>query len=112
LAIVRLYTGDDGQSHFEELTLDSHPDLTSMHDAKSVMFRLFEAGYFSDWHHAPQKQYVVTLSGEMEIIVGDGTKRRFVTGDVLVAEDTTGQGHTTAVVGGGPRLSMTVPLAD
>ena len=33
-------------------------------------------------------------------------------GDVLVAEDTTGQGHTTAVVGGGPRLSMTVPLAD
>ncbi|MDA1226476.1 MAG: hypothetical protein O3A33_00760 [Chloroflexi bacterium] len=112
MAIVRLYTGDDGQSHFEELTLDSHPNLTTMQAAKGVMFRLFEAGYFSDWHHAPQNQYVVTLSGEMEIIVGDGTKRRFGVGDVLVAEDTTGQGHTTAVIGGGPRLSMTVPLAD
>lgn len=112
MAIVRLYTGDDGQSHFEELTLESHPDLTSMQAAKGVMFRLFEAGYFSDWHHAPQKQFVVTLSGEMEIIVGDGTKRRFGAGDVLVAEDLTGQGHTTAVIGGGPRLSMTVPMAD
>lgn len=112
MSIVRLYTGDDGQSHFEELTLDSRPHLTSMQDANGVMFRLFEAGYFSDWHHAPQKQYVVTLSGEMEIIVGDGAKRRFGAGDVLVAEDLTGQGRTTAVLGGGPRLSMTVPLAD
>ena len=112
MAIVRLYTGEDEQSHFEELSLESHPNLTSMQAAKGVMFRLFEAGYFSDWHLAPQKQYVVTLSGEMEIVVGDGTKRHFGPGDVLVAEDLTGKGHTTAVVGGGARLSMTVPLAD
>ena len=112
MAFVRVYTGEDGNSHFEEMTLESHPQLAEMSAATGIQFRSQEPGYFSDWHHAPQKQYVVTLSGEMEIIVGDGTKRRFVTGDVLVAEDTTGQGHTTAVVGGGPRLSMTVPLAD
>ena len=66
----------------------------------------------SDWHHGPQRQDVVTRAGGTEVMEGDGTKRRFVTGGALVAEGTTGQGHTTGVVGGGPRLSMTVPLAD
>jgi uncharacterized cupin superfamily protein len=35
------------------------------------------------------------LSGEMEVEIGDGSKRRFKAGDVLLAEDTTGQGHIT-----------------
>jgi hypothetical protein len=32
-------------------------------------------------------------------------------GDVLLAEDLTGQGHITRVVGTEPRLYATVPLA-
>ena len=110
MAIVRLYTGDDGESHFEELTLESHPELTSLQPAQGIVFRMYEPGYFSDWHHAPRRQFVFTLSGEMEIGLGDGTTRRFGPGDVLLAEDLTGRGHTTRVVGDQVRVSVSVPL--
>jgi len=45
----------------------------------------------------------------MEIGIGDGTTRRFGPGDVVLADDLTGRGHTTRSVGG-PRISATVPV--
>ena len=39
MGIFRLYSGDDGESHIEELDLASHPDLTALHGAKGVVFR-------------------------------------------------------------------------
>ena len=112
MAIVRLYTGDDGESHLEDLDLDAHPELTELQAAKGVVFRRFEPGYFSDWHNAPRRQYVITLSGQVEIGLGDGTVRQFGPGDALLAEDLTGRGHTTRVIGGQPRVTATVHLGD
>src|SRR5262249_5764238 len=106
MAIVRVYTGDDGESHFEELSLESHPELGNLQPTTGIQFRTMEPGYFSDWHHAPRRQYVFTLSGEMEIGIGDGTVRKFGLGDVLVAEDLTGRGHTMRVSSHEPRLSV------
>jgi len=34
MGIFRLYSGDDGESHMEELDLASHPELTALHGAK------------------------------------------------------------------------------
>jgi quercetin dioxygenase-like cupin family protein len=96
----------------EDLSLESHPELTSMHNVTGAQFRTTPAGYFSDWHTAPRRQYVITLSGEVEIGLEDGTVRRFGPGHVTIAEDTTGDGHTTRVVGSQPRVSITIPLAD
>jgi hypothetical protein len=44
--------------------------------------------------------------------VGDGTVRRVGPGDVLLAEDLTGQGHITRVVGNRERFYAVVPLGD
>ena len=44
----------------------------------------------SDWHIAPRRQYIFVLSGAMEIGSGDGTMRRFGPGDVVLADDLTG----------------------
>ena len=112
MGIMRLYTGADGQSHLEELDLASHPELTTLQPTKGIVFRTSQPGYFSDWHNAPRRQFVITLTGEVEIGLGDGTIRRFGPGHVTLAEDLTGQGHTTRVVGDQPRLSVTIPLAD
>jgi hypothetical protein len=109
--LVRIYTGPDGQSHFEDLTLptpESHE--TSLEKTTGAVFRRQLPDLFIDWHPAPRRQYVITLSGATEIGIGDGTVRRFGPGDVLLAEDLTGQGHTTRIVGGQPRISMTVQL--
>ncbi len=110
MAIVRLYTGDDGQTHMEELDLAPHPELTAQHNVTGVTFRETPSGRFSDWHNAPRRQYVINLSGEVEIGLGDGTVKRFGPGHVTLAEDLTGKGHTTRVVGNQPRVSVTIPL--
>jgi hypothetical protein len=39
------------------------------------------------------------MDGKAEIEVGNGEKRVFRKGDVLLAEDLTGQGHRTRVLG-------------
>ena len=120
-SIFRVYTGADGQSYIAEepLTLQPFVDSegaygegTPLQGATGITFRLAPPGYVLNWHCAPRRQYTITLSGQAEIEVGDGTVKRVGPGDVLLAEDLTGQGHITRVVGDQPRFSVVVPLAD
>jgi quercetin dioxygenase-like cupin family protein len=75
-----------------------------------VVFRSSPPGYFSDWHTAPRRQYIITLSGAADIGLGDGTIHRLGPGDVHMAEDLTGHGHTTRVVGQVPRVTATIHI--
>jgi quercetin dioxygenase-like cupin family protein len=116
MKIARLYTGKDQQSHFEEVELSFDAaqavQTTALQKANNVVFRLAPVGHAIDWHPAPRRQYVVTLSGSWEIEVGGGVKRLFKPGDVMLAEDLTGRGHVSHVVGSEPHVFMTVPLAE
>ena len=120
-SIFRVYTGADGQSHIaaEPLTLQPFVDSegaygegTPLQGATGITFRLAPPGYVLSWHCAPRRQYTITLSGAAEVEVGDGTVARVGPGDVLLAEDLTGQGHSTRVVGTEPRFYAVVPLAE
>ena len=55
------------------------------------------------------RELKVALSGQMEIEIGDESKRMFNPGDILQVEDFTGQGHTTRSVG--ERISASVALS-
>lgn len=110
MTFIRLYTGDDGNTHIEELDPNRSPRLTEQM-AQSISFRVTEAGHFLDWHPAPRRQFVINLAGEFEIGLRDGTVHRCGPGDVVLAEDVTGSGHTRRVVGNTPRISATVSLA-
>lgn len=112
MAVFRLYTGDDGHSHIEDQSPNSHPALTSEQATDHIVFRELEAGTFMDWHNAPRRQYVILLSGQMEIGLNDGSRRQFGAGDALLASDLTGSGHTTKAVGDGTALVAVVPLAE
>jgi quercetin dioxygenase-like cupin family protein len=108
--IVRIYTGQDGQTHFEDLPLPAEESHNvAVQAGASLVFRCFPGDYSSDWHTAPRRQYIFILEGQMEIGIGDGSTRRFAPGDVVLADDLTGQGHTTRSVGL-PRISATVPV--
>ncbi|HLF79139.1 MAG TPA: hypothetical protein VJB57_16790 [Dehalococcoidia bacterium] len=112
---VRIYTGPDGESHFEDLAdglVGEAPEPRQLREAEGIFFSRNQPGYFSGWHTAPRRQYVIGIVGEMEIALADGTSMRFGPGDVLLAEDTTGRGHTTRVIGDGIRVSAMVPLRD
>jgi quercetin dioxygenase-like cupin family protein len=77
---------------------------------KGIIVRRLEPTRSNRWHHAPGRYAVFTLSGAVEIEIGDGTVRRLGPGDILIAEDLTGQGHATREVGPEPRVSIFVPL--
>ena len=83
--------------------------MSELVPAAGVIFRETPAAGALDFHPAPQRQFVVTLSGVGEIECGDGTRRRFGAGDVMLAEDTTGEGHITREVQG-PRRGIFIPL--
>jgi quercetin dioxygenase-like cupin family protein len=111
MATFRLYTGTDGKSHVEPIALDQKPDWIKGLATTQISFREDAVGRFIDWHPAPRRQFVIILSGQLEIGLGDGTKHIFGPGDARLVEDTTGQGHTTRVHGDKPCMTATIPLA-
>lgn len=116
MQVVRLYTGDDGESHIEEMELPfeqmGHALRTATEAATGVQFSCLRPTQLVDFHTAPRRQYVITLQGQVEIGLGDGTKRIFNVGDIELCEDLTGRGHTTRSVGDVDRISVQIPLAD
>ena len=93
MQFCRMYTGDDGKSHFEELD-QSSTFFLSMIAAKGLVFKNDDNRNILGWHNAPRRQWCITLAGSVEIGIGDGTVKTFLPGDAFLAEDVTGQGHT------------------
>src|SRR6266508_2696714 len=116
MAIIRIHTGPDGKSHFQDIEPKFEPrgdqsEVAELIPGSSIVIRRFEPKRSNPWHHAPAHVAVFTLSGAVDIEIGDGTVRRLGPGDILIAEDLTGQGHVTREVGPDPRVSVFVPLA-
>jgi hypothetical protein len=115
MKVVRIYTGPDNRSHFEDLQIPLKDGgkvgfVSDLTKATGVVFRETTGDYNYDFHTAPRRQLVVNLEGEVEIEVGDGTRRILGAGDILLAEDTTGQGHRSRAVAGKPRKSLFITL--
>ena len=114
--IVRVFTGPDGQSHFEDMAVDlddagTAGRISALWPGGGVQFREVAGDYHLDFHTAPRRQLVVNLTGSVEIEIGSGDTRRLGPGSILLAEDTTGQGHISRSVDGQPRTCLFVHLA-
>lgn len=116
MQVVRIFTGEDGESHIEDLDLPfeqvGHAMRTALQGATGVQFSRLKPTQLVDFHTAPRRQYVITLQGQVEIGLGDGSRHIFNVGDVELCEDLTGRGHTTRSVGAVDRVSVQIPLAD
>ncbi len=115
MRVTRIYTGADQQSHFEdfEIEMDDHGligHLSARHPVTHLIFRHTDSDYDYSWHNAPQRQYIVILEGGLDVEIGDGTRRVFGAGVILLAEDLTGQGHISRAVNGQPRRSLFITL--
>jgi hypothetical protein len=115
MRVTRLYTGSDQQSHFEDINIELGDQgaigfLSARHPASSIIFRYTAGDYDYDWHNAPQRQYIVILEGGLDVEIGDGTRRQFGPGDIVLAEDVDGQGHISRAVNGQPRRSLFITI--
>ena len=79
IKLIRLFTGDDGQSHFSlgEIAWRIEAGVNALsgsEPAQSISFEETAAGSSLDWHNAPHRQYVITLSGRLEFETRKGEK--------------------------------------
>ena len=84
MIITRIYTGEDKQSHMEDLEVPEHSVPNILQQVSSITFRSHEPDRFSDWHCESKRNYIITLSGEGEIGLGDGSIHK-------IGRDTTNQ---------------------
>ena len=118
---VHVYTGPEGKSVIEEKEFEmtefldtegAHGLASPVEQTPCISFRMVKAGYFLDFHTAPRRQYSISLTGSVEIGLPDGTLKQYGPCAVLLAEDLTGTGHSTRVIGDEDRFTIIIPLAD
>jgi len=113
---VRIWTGSDGESHFEEGAIDladgARGDLLSGKTvATSISFQETQSGGTFAWHDAPARQFVITLSGTLDFQTRRNEHFTIRPGDILLAEDTTGGGHSWRLIDNEPWRRVYVILA-
>jgi quercetin dioxygenase-like cupin family protein len=114
---VRLWTGADNNSHFEEgviaLERGVRGDvLTDKLPVTTVSFQETASGGSFAWHDAPVRQLVITLSGTLDFETRGGDHFILHPGDILLAEDTSGGGHKWSLVDEAPWRRVYVVLAQ
>ncbi|QDE39751.1 cupin domain-containing protein [Luteibacter pinisoli] len=104
---VRLWTGTDGNSVFEEGELDIGVGLHGRASGLPIAvhelsFQETTTGGSFEWHQDPQPQFVLTLAGNVEFEVKSGATFVVNPGDVLIAQDDSGTGHRWRLIGDQP----------
>jgi hypothetical protein len=106
--VIRVYATSDGGSRVEELTISP--------DAKPIDITRMTAGAYRgsgatapDWHTAPRKQFAINMTGELEVELTDGTRRK-IGSDLVFLEDLTGKGHVTRALGPITNVFLHVPV--
>ena len=115
MKVTKVYSDENGDSRFEDVDIELFDNgeigrLSKNIDVKSLQFRKVSPNYDYDFHHAPQKQYIVLLDGGVEITTSLGETRQFQTGEILLMEDTTGKGHKTRYLERRERTSIFIHL--
>jgi len=106
LVFPRFCTDDEDVSKVETWTIGTkeHGHGTFVSDlipCDSVRLAETEPGGVYDWHPAPRKQVVVTLTGSIEFTFGNGEVLLVNPGDVFLAADVEGGALLVTCLGEG-----------
>lgn len=104
---VRMWTGEDGNSVFEEGSIDLAEGARGDSVGRPIpvhelSFQETRTGGSYEWHQDPVPRFVITLSGTLEFETKSGATFIIRAGDVLLAQDNTGTGHTWRLIGDEP----------
>src|ERR1700728_1891979 len=95
----RIWEGDAGNSICEEGLIGREPgargdELSGRMATTTISFQETASGGAFAWHTAPVRQLVITLSGTLDFQTREGEHFLIRPGDILLAEDTVGSGHS------------------
>jgi len=116
----RISTDAKGGSYFDTVTVEQSlaqgaPPAAPFYvseDGPALKYRFytFEPGWIGDWHPAPARQFLALMSGAVEMETTNGTVKRFLPGDLVLLQDTSGKGHLTRNIGDGYATFLVVPV--
>lgn len=114
---VRIWTGEDGNSCFEEgileMTEGDRGDFVGLPIAvNKLYFRETTSGGSFDWHQDPVPRFVITLSGVLEFEMKSGQTFQLNPGDILLAQDNSGSGHQWRLLNDAPWIRAYVDYDD
>jgi hypothetical protein len=117
--VINVWADENGVSHFRDIEIDMKelaPGLGHISDpikTTNLWFRRSPEAQDSDWHTAPRKQFVITLTGGTgEVTVSDGETRLIAPGQIVLVEDTFGKGHQARAFDGLPRNAIFIGVAE
>jgi len=120
---LRVYTGPDGQTHFEDVEVPTVQrelwggippfDVAQPIPVSSVILLRYpeQATREPGWHIAPRRQFVI-FNKDVEMEVSDGQRRHVSAGNPVLVEDMTGKGHNTRALVEGDALILFLPLVE
>jgi quercetin dioxygenase-like cupin family protein len=109
--VTRMYSDVQGETHIETVMMDVGQS-SGFSATGTTYFVRFATDMDLDWHPAPRRQFIITLSGPgYEIETSDGSVAQLPPGSVLLVEDTNPEhrGHQTRSLGG-ETLVIFVPI--
>lgn len=112
LTMLHLFTGADNQTHAEWIPAPLTNGVFKLLPVSGAELHSTSPGAVIDWHPAPRRQYVITLSGHGEIEVAGGRKIPISPGQIDFVEDLTGKGHITRMTGTEDRVALWLPIAE
>ena len=101
MGIYRLYTGNDGETHVEEIDLGKHPELLPVQKVAGIRLSPRQSGPASPFEPEPIRRWMCILSGKFEVGLG-----RWQQASVRPGRHTPHRGHHR------PRPHQSVPGAD
>jgi hypothetical protein len=122
LLLPELYTDLDGRAKFRDVRLNltegsSAASLSPLAQGAGHQFRMSPVGFRSSFHCTSTPQWLVVLSGAMEIGLQDGSSRVFKAGQCFFSNDTLPEGavfdsqihgHWSAQIGDEPLTTVFV----
>jgi len=107
---VRLFNIDETACAFETGRLTTQVKI----EAGYFFFQTKVDTYEKVPHPAPRRQFVITLKGKLEFKVSDGSTFIVEPGVILIAEDTSGTGHTWKILDGDQweRIYIPIPIEN
>ena len=104
--LLHVYATPDGESHLEVIEVAPTAGKLPLSGLRAISYKPNKV----DWHHAPTPQFAINLSGDLQVEVSDGTKRKVGPGDLVFLEDTQGKGHITRLLS--PVTALFIQPAD
>ena len=108
--LIHIYATPDGESHRAtvEIANDAGEIPVTAMTARAYARNAANANAGADWHTAPRRQFAINMTGELEVELTDGTRRK-IGSDLVYLEDLTGKGHVTRPLGPITNVFLHVP---